>query len=292
LSLDPAADGYRVDPVTGAVVRVVPARQDRPNRPTGGCPFCVGGLESPEPYTVRSFPNRWPSFEGERCEVVLYGPEHGSTLVSLGASRAREVVDLWADRTAVLGRRADVAYVMPFENHGAEVGATIDHPHGQLWAFPFVPPTPARVLRNLEDGVPLLEPDPGAARVVIERDGWRAWTPEASVHPHHIRIAPLRRIPDLPSLDDVERDAFASVLVDLLARLEARFAAPMPYMFWVVQRPTDGGGWPAAWLHVEVAGPWRARDVQRYVAAGELGGGVLVNPLDPDEVAASLRGLG
>jgi UDPglucose--hexose-1-phosphate uridylyltransferase len=222
---------------------------------------------------------------------VLYGPEHGRTLASLGAGRARQVVDLWADRTNVLGERHDVAYVLPFENHGREVGATIDHPHGQVFAYASVPPTPARVLRNLEAGATLLEFDAEGARIVVERDGWRAWTPHASVFPHHVRIAPLRRVPDLPNLDDADRDAFAAILVDVLARFEARFDPPMPYMFWLVQRPTDGAPWPAAWMHVEVVSPWRAQGVQRYVAAGELGGGVLINPLDPDDVAARLRSL-
>ncbi|MFP5394520.1 MAG: F0F1 ATP synthase subunit delta, partial [Gammaproteobacteria bacterium] len=45
-----------------------------------------------------------------------------------------------------LGRRADVAYVLPFENRGAEVGVTLHHPHGQIYAYPVVPPVPARML--------------------------------------------------------------------------------------------------------------------------------------------------
>ena len=142
----PPAATSRVDPVTGAEVVVVASRQGRPNLPSEGCPFCVGGLESPDPYVVRSFPNRWPSFPDDRCEVVLYGPEHGETLADLGVERARSVVDLWAERTATIGGRDDIAYVLCFENHGAEVGATIDHPHGQLFAYPEVPPTPAGVL--------------------------------------------------------------------------------------------------------------------------------------------------
>jgi UDPglucose--hexose-1-phosphate uridylyltransferase len=277
----------RVDPVTGATVQVVASRQARPNLPTAGCPFCVGGVESPEPYVVRSFPNRWPSFPDDRCEVVLYGPEHGRTLADLGAERARLVVDLWAERTATIGARDDIAYVLCFENHGAEVGATIPHPHGQLFAYPEVPPVPAGVLARLTAGEPLLEDAP--ERVVVERDGWRAWTPAASSHPHHLRLAPLERVPDLPSLDDAGRDALASVLVDVLGRLQRLFDPPMPYMLWWVQRPTDGADWPAAWLHLEVVSPWRSQGVARHVAAGELGGGVLVNPVDPDDVAARMR---
>jgi UDPglucose--hexose-1-phosphate uridylyltransferase len=282
--------GPRVDPVTGTVVQVVASRQDRPNLPVRGCPFCVGGTESPEPYVVRSFPNRWPSFPGERCEVVLYGPEHGESLATLGPSRARLVVDLWAERTETIGARDDVAYVLCFENHGADVGATIAHPHGQLFAYPEVPPVPARALASLTAGAPLLEDDP--ARTVVERDGWRAWAPYASAYPHHLRLAPLARVPDLPSLDGDHRDALASVLVDVLGRMERAFDPPMPYLFWWVQQPTDGRPWPGAWVHLELVSPWRDQGVARYVAAGELGGGVLVNPVDPDVAAARLRAAG
>lgn len=282
----------RVDPLTGAVVRVVASRQDRPNLPTDGCPFCIGGRESPEPYVVRSFPNRWPSFPDGRCEVVLYGPEHGATLATLGTGRARLVVDLWAERTATLGARDDVGYVLCFENHGAEVGATIDHPHGQLFAYRDVPPAPAAVLDRLAAGAPLLEPDDDGARVVVERDGWRAWAPHASAYPHHVRVAPLEPVSDLPSLDDRGRDALAAVLVDVLGRVQRAFDPPMPYMFWWVQRPTDGGAWSGAWLHLELVSPWRAAGVTRFLAAGEVGGGVLVNPVDPDDAAARLRAAG
>jgi UDPglucose--hexose-1-phosphate uridylyltransferase len=282
-------DAPRIDPVTGTVVQVAASRQGRPNLPVDACPFCVGGIESPDPYVVRSFVNRWPSFPDDRCEVVLYGPEHGQTLASLGAARARLVVDLWAERTATIGARDDIAYVLCFENHGAEVGATIPHPHGQLFAYAEVPPVPANVLARLAAGNALLEDAPD--RVVVERDGWRAWVPGAPAYPHHVRLAPLEQTPDLPSLDDAARDALASVLVDVLGRLQRLFDPPMPYMLWWVQRPTDGGTWPGAWLHLEIVSPWRSQGVPRHVAAGELGGGVLVNPVDPDDVAARLRAL-
>src|SRR6187455_734036 len=59
------------DPYLGTVVHVVASRQARPNLPSTGCPFCVGGLEAPEPYDVRSFPNRWPAYApGDPVDTV------------------------------------------------------------------------------------------------------------------------------------------------------------------------------------------------------------------------------
>ena len=279
----------RVDPLTGVQVQVTRSRQERPNRPTTGCPFCVGGTEAPDPYEVKAFTNRWPSFPDDRCEVVLYAPEHDARLSHLPPAHVRKVVDLWAERTEALGARDDLAYVLVFENHGAEVGATIAHPHGQIYSYPDVPALPATELARLAAGHELLEDRPEL--VVVERDGWRAWVPGAPVYPYGMRVAPLERRADLPSLDDGDRDAFGSVLTEALARLEGVFDPPMPYLFWIHQRPTDGGAWPEAWLHVEIVGPQRAPGVMRYVAGAELGSGAYLNPVVPEEAAAALRAV-
>lgn len=278
----------RIDPLTGVQVQVTGSRQHRPNRPTSGCPFCVGGTEAPEPYVVKAFKNRWPSFPDERCEVVLYAPEHDARLPHLPDDHVRRVVDLWAERTADLGARDDLAYVLVFENNGAEVGATIPHPHGQIYSYPDVPALPATELARLAEGHRLLEDD-RPELTVIERDGWRAWVPSAPIYPYGVRVAPLEPRPDLPSLDDAERDAFGSVFAEVLRRLEHVFDPPMPYTFWIHQRPFDGGDWPQAWMHVEIAGPHRAPGVMRYVAGAELGSGAYLNPVPPEEAAANLR---
>ena len=280
----------RTDPLTGVNVQVTGSRQARPNRPpSDDCPFCVGGTEAPEPYDVRAFTNRWPSFPDDRCEVVLYSPDHHVRLSTMAANQVRKVVDLWAGRTADLGARPDISYVLVFENNGAEVGATIGHPHGQIYAYPDVPALPATELARLGQGHMLLEDRPEL--VVLERDGWRAWVPSAPIYPYGMRVAPTSARPDLPSLSDAERDGFGSVLAETLGRLEAVFDPPMPYMFWIHQRPTDGSPWPQAWMHVEIAGPNRSAGVQRYVAAAELGSGVYLNPVVPEEAADRLRSV-
>ena len=104
--------GVRVDPVLDTMVHIVGTRQARPNLPSTGCPFCVGGTESPDPSEVRWFPNRWPAMPDHRCEVVLYTSVHDATFPSLGRDGARRVIDLWAERTAALGARPDVDYVV------------------------------------------------------------------------------------------------------------------------------------------------------------------------------------
>ncbi|HSH60348.1 MAG TPA: hypothetical protein VK988_12055 [Acidimicrobiales bacterium] len=279
----------KVDPLTGASVVVTSARQSRPNLPTGDCPFCPGGLDAPEPYDVRWFANRWPSLPDGRAEVVLYTPEHAATFWSLGVAGAEKVVRLWAERTAVLGARPDVSYVLVFENRGPQIGATITHPHGQIYAFDVVPPVPGKELAS--GSCSLCGTDPGR-RLVTAADDWRAWVPDVSAWPFELLLAPLDHVPDLPAVvEDGAQGArsLGRVLVEVLERLDRLFDEPMPYMLWFHQQPTDGERWPTAHVHAHVAPVFRKPGTMRYVAAGELGSGVYFNPVDPEEAAERLR---
>lgn len=285
------SDDVRIDELSGATVVMAGSRQHRPNRPgSGECPFCVGGIEAPEPYDVRAFVNRWPSFSDDRCEMVLYTPEHDLAFPDLGVDGARRVVDLWAERTQALGARTDVDYVLVFENRGHEVGATIDHPHGQIYAYDRVPDVPLAELRHAHRDECTLCAPVDEALVVATAPGWRAWVPAASAYPYALLLAPDVHRPDLPALDGPQRDGFAALLVDALARLDRLFDQPLPYMLWIHQRPTDGALWPEAHVHAHVVSPMRSPGVQRYVAAAELGSGIFVNPVVPEDAAAALRG--
>lgn len=280
-------DDPRVDPYLGTVVHVVGARQARPNLPSSGCPFCPGGLEAPHPYDVHWFSNRWPAMPGNRCEVVLYTSQHDASFSSLGVPGARRVIELWAERFVALGSRDDVGYVLIFENRGAEVGATIAHPHGQIYAYDHVPERPLRLLEAgwQPDGTP-------GDRLVRALGGWQAWVPVASTYPVALDLAPVERRPDIASLNDRERDELAELLTDVLGRLDRLYGEPLPYMLWLNQRPTDGGVWPNAWFNIEIISPWRQANTQRFIAAAELAGGEYFNPVIPEELAAQLRLLG
>jgi len=274
----------RVDPHLGTVVHVVRTRQSRPNLPSAGCPFCPGGLEAPDQYDVRWFRNRWPAMAGDRCEVILYTPEHDATFASLGVEGVRRVVDLWADRTAALAVRSDIDYVLVFENRGPEVGATIAHPHGQIYAYDHVPERQRRLLEAK------WAPDerPGD-RLVATHGSWNAVVPYASTYPIALELAPTEQVADLPMLDGAGRDDLAAMLVDVLARLDRLFDAPLPYMMWFNQRPCDGSAWPQAWLNLEIISPWRAAGVSRFIAAAEVASDEFFNPVVPEELAARLR---
>jgi UDPglucose--hexose-1-phosphate uridylyltransferase len=285
----PALDGplheVRTDAFLGTRVHVVGARQGRPNLPESGCPFCIGGLEAREPYDVHWFPNRWPAMPGERCEVILYTPAHEADLHSLGVAGVRRVIDLWSERTAALGARDDVAFVLCFENRGAEVGATISHPHGQIYAYDHVPERPSR--RLAAGWRP--DADPGD-RLVACVGAWSCTVPHAPTFPIELSIAADIPLGDIVSTDDATRDDLAALLVDVFARLDQLWDQPLPYMMWLNQRPTDGSH-PDAWFNIEIVSPWRAAGVQRFIAAAEVACHEYFNPVVPEELAQRLRSL-
>jgi UDPglucose--hexose-1-phosphate uridylyltransferase len=280
------ASDIRTDTYLGTVVHVVADRQNRPNLPIAGCPFCVGGLEAPEQYSVRSFPNRWPALEEGYCEVVLYSPNHEATFGTLTTDEALSVVNLWAQRTQALRELPNGEYVIVFENRGAEIGATISHPHGQIYAFDHVPPRPARMIAAGWEPVVA-----SAEHVILEVDGWRVFSDYAAVYPVSIRIAPIHRIADLADMNAVDRAVLAATLVRVFAALDALFDAPLPYMMWINQAPRTRDDWPEAWFNIEVVSPWRAQGLPRFIAGVEVASGEFFNTVDPADVAARLRAL-
>jgi UDPglucose--hexose-1-phosphate uridylyltransferase len=284
---------FRVDPLTGERVAIVANRQARPNLgveaadAATGCPFCVGGVEAPEAYTVRAFENRWPPFRPPdgAAEVVLYTPDHVGSLATIGVDGVRAVVELWAERTAALLAMPEIEYVLVFENRGAMVGATVPHPHGQIYAFPFVPPVPAREAAvAVAHGCPVCravtdELDDGT-RVVRDEAGWLSYVPYASGYPYGVNLAPHAHVDGLPELDDSLRDGLAAALVDLVGRYDRLFDREFPYLMWIHH---------GVHVHVHFAPPLRTADTPRYVASGEVGSGLLSNPVAPEAAADALR---
>ena len=306
---------FRLDPLTREWVLIVGNRQDRPNLPTKDCPFCPGGLEAPSEYETYAFTNRWPALvSGEptdfdaiaaaggasaaaigAAEVVLYSPEHSGSLATIGADGCRRVVDLWAERTATLLNTPEICSVLIFENRGGEVGATIPHPHGQIYALGFVPPLQRIEAEVLEShGCSICKDCASKTGADRERDvydsnGWSASVPYAAGYPYEILLSPNDHIGSLDLLASDSRDELAAALNTIVACYDRLFDAPMPYMMWIHQETSPATPSPGAHMHLHFAPVLRSRNVQRYVAAAEVGSRVLSNPLLPETAAKHLR---
>ncbi len=291
----------RQDPLTGDWVGIAAHRQSRTlHPPPDACPLCPSSpgrpTEIPESdYDVAVFENRFPAFE--RCEVVAFTPDHNVSVAELEPERVRTIVDAWADRTAALGELPGVGQVFPFENRGAEIGVTLPHPHGQIYGYPFVTPRTERELsaarRHLaEHGRPVmaevLDTERRGERIVEESGRWAAFVPAAARWPVEMHVVPLRQVPDLPALDEAERDELAWLYPRLLRRLDALYHSPLPYVAAWHQAPAHRER-ELSWLRLEVFSVRRAADKLKYLAGSESGMAVWTNDILPEETAARLR---
>lgn len=238
------------------------------------------------------------------CEVVVFTQDPKATLGGLPLSHLELLLEVWADRTRELGSRDDVLYVFPFENRGVEVGVTLHHPHGQIYAYPFIPPIPARELaeqkRHLDAHGRGLLADLMAAEIAdgrrlltpaIPDDTALAWVPVCARYPYEVWIAPRRPAPTVADLDGRERAGFARALKTALLKLDGLWGKPMPYVLVFHQAPTDGLPHPEAHLHVEVYPALRLKDRLKYLAGSEIGAGVFTADTLPEEKAKELRAV-
>jgi UDPglucose--hexose-1-phosphate uridylyltransferase len=235
-----------------------------------------------------------------RCEVVCFTAEHDASFASLSMRRVRTVLAAWADRTLVLGSMPGVRHVYCFENRGEEVGVTLHHPHGQVYAFPFVPPRTSRLLararahrarggRNLFDDLVATELADGR-RVVAGNEHWIAFVPRAARWPYEVMLFPARRVPDLPALRDPVSAAFGPVYREVLRRLDGLFGAPMPYIAAWQQAPVRGRAARAEFaLHLQILPVGRAPGAVKFLAGTESAAGVWSNDILPEDAARRLR---
>ncbi|MFE9258549.1 galactose-1-phosphate uridylyltransferase [Streptomyces sp. NPDC006879] len=297
----------RYDRLLDEWVVIASHRQDRTHMPPADqCPLCPSApgrpTEIPAPdYQVVVFENRFPALcgpDGGRCEVVCFSPDHHASYVDLGKDQVLTVLAALADRTTELAALPGVEQVYCFENRGSEIGVTLSHPHGQVYALPLLTPHTRRMLdsatrhrqatgRNLFDDV-RDEALVDSRRVVTTGDHWSAFVPEAARWPFEVHLYPHRRVPDLASLAETEREELARMHLDLLGRFDRLFPTPAPYVSAWHQAPVHRGRDLFA-LHLELFTPRRAADRLKYLAGTESGMGQFVNDIAPEQAAARLR---
>lgn len=233
------------------------------------------------------------------CEVVVFTTDARASLGALPLDHLALIVDVWAHRYQELGARPDIEYVFPFENRGMEVGVTLHHPHGQIYAYPFVPPIPARELQQQRayreaNGRGLLE-DFVAREIAEDRrtlyvgPSVAAFVPICARYPYEVWVAPMRAAGSLAALTADERLDFARALKHTLMTFDALWKRPFPYIMAIHQAPTDTQPHPEAHVHVEFYPAYRMPGRLKFLAGSEIGAGVFTADTDPDERAAELR---
>ena len=300
--------GIRWDPLAGEWVVIAAARQDRTFLPPADqCPLDPSAPGRPTEipaasYDVVVFENRFPSLREPlgRCEVVCFTSDHYASFAQLTPRRVRTVLEAWVDRTEVLGALPETRQVYCFENRGEEIGVTLRHPHGQIYAFPFVAPRLERMVAqarlyqggNLFDDLVAAELRAGT-RIVARNEHWVAFVPEAARWPYEVRIFPVARVPDLPALGEAAREAFGPLYLDVLRRFDGLFGGPAPYIAAWHQVPVADQAARAVFAaHLQVLSIRRAPGKLKYLAGTESGMGVWINDIVPEEAAQRLREAG
>jgi UDPglucose--hexose-1-phosphate uridylyltransferase len=323
---DPDQSQLRYDRSTGQWVIIAARRQDRTYKPPPDqCPLCPGptGLTSEVPapdYDVVVFENRFPSLSGAgaaiptpaddgfvcapgqgRCEVICFSSDHAGSFTDLEPAHARLVIDAWRHRTADLMATPGIEQVFCFENRGEEIGVTLTHPHGQIYGYPYLTPRTAAMLERAREHrmrhggnlfADLLAREVAdASRVVARTELFTAFVPFAARWPVEVHIYPNRLVHSLIELDDDELDGFARIYLDVLARFDGMYSAPLPYVsalhqFAATDAQADG------YFHVELMSIRRSATKLKYLAASESAMDAFISDVTPEGVAATLRELG
>lgn len=306
----------RFNPLRGEWVAYAPERNDRIFLPTDNCPLCPSGprghSEVPhDDFEVAVFENRFPALGpardldghpprplGAGCEVVVYTSVHDATLANLPVERVRLLLEVWVDRYRVLSARPDVRYVYIFENKGVEMGVTLRHPHGQIYALPFTPPAVALELSSAARYRRRTARCLHCERVRVESQGPRrlfsddavlAYVPEAARWPYEVHLYLTRHVATLGELHDHERWALSVALLRVTQAFDRRFGFPTAYVMAVHQSPCAPPRRDDAHVHIEFYPPYRRHDRLKYLAGTELGAGTWINDTYPEDTAAELR---
>jgi UDPglucose--hexose-1-phosphate uridylyltransferase len=317
----------RWDPTLREWVVYATHRQDRTFLPPAEyCPLDPtkpGGFPTEVPresYDIVVFENRFPSLASDApepeeagspltptapgrgiCEVVLYSDDHHATLAGMSEKRIRNLVEVWADRYGELGSVDFVEYVFIFENKGEAIGVTLHHPHGQIYAYPFIPPRPAKELeaarayrsqnqsRCLHCDLLSHEHEDGR-RLVAKGEHFTAFVPFYAHFPYEAHLYARRCAPSIADLSGEERWDLARVLKQLLVGYDWLFGFSLPYMMVMHQAPTNGEEYEGvAHFHVEFYPPNRTADKLKYLAGSETGAGSYIVDALPEQTAEALR---
>lgn len=266
--------------------------------------MAVPGVE--DVVTLSGGEELWPSRPAAgRCEVICFSSDPTASLGTVSPRRMRTIVEAWADRTRALGEVPGIEQVFAFENRGKEIGVTLHHPHGQIYAFPYLTPRTQAMLgqarAHAERTGRLLGRDVldaelrHGARVVLESEHWVGYVPFAARWPVEVHLAPRRDVPDLPALNDAERADLAVTYLELLRRLDRFFVdpdsgapIPLPYISGWHQAPVREGR-DLSRLHLQVFSVLRAPGKLKYLAGVESAMAAWISDTTPERIAARLQ---
>jgi UDPglucose--hexose-1-phosphate uridylyltransferase len=321
----------RQDLVTGDWVIIATGRAKRPDdfvvthKDIGSdriedCPFedpIASGQEkdilvyetSDEEWSLRVFPNKYPALvRGRIPQVISEGPykaftgvgyhelvvtrDHDKHIALLAVEQVAEIFDAYQDRYMDLMRRRSVKYIGIIHNHGKKAGASIAHPHSQIFAIPVISPY---IRLELEGADRYRKGNRTCAfcemihyermtktRVVFENEAFIAMCPFASRSAFEMWVLPKNHSPYFERITNEEKISLAEVFQKALYALFSALGNP-DYNFYIHTSPCDGRDYSYFHWHIEIlpnTATW---------AGFELSTGVEISTIEPEVAAKFLR---
>jgi UDPglucose--hexose-1-phosphate uridylyltransferase len=255
-----------------------------------------------EDYDIVVFENKFPSLQQDSpevtekdskffkhgkaqgiCEVVLFTSDHDGIMSEKPLSRYIKLVKVWRDRYRELGDKDYIDYVFIFENKGEEVGVTLHHPHGQIYAYPFIPPIIEQELNSSKEYLKkegeclfcktLEEEKEDGRRIIISNDSFTALVPFSASYTYEVHIYANKHLPSFNDFSEKEEIDLAAILKTILMKFDNLFGFVFPYIMSIHQQPTNGTGKEYSHFHIEFYPPYRTKDKLKYLAGSELGAG-------------------
>lgn len=309
----------RFNPLLRDWTIVASSRQSRPHMPRDYCPFCPGSGKVPDHYDVYKYDNDFPALMPDppepdpvatslyktkraygKCEVILYSSDHTQTLPELPVGHIAKLIDLWTERFAALEQDPRHEYVMIFENRGEEVGVTMPHPHGQIYAYSEMPLKIKAELDSCkqhyaETGRCLLcdmnaEERQFKQRVIMENEHFICYLPFFTDYPYGVFIVSKGHKTALTAFSPAEKESLAHILKHTTGAMDELFERPFPYMMVLHQRPVNGDDVEDYYhFHIEFYPPLRDKDKIKYYASSEMGAWAAANPQAIEDTAPKLR---
>ncbi|MFW6036049.1 MAG: galactose-1-phosphate uridylyltransferase [Halothermotrichaceae bacterium] len=317
----------RWNPINKEWVITATHRQNRTFKPPEDyCPLCPteeGGFPTEVPstdYDLVVFQNKFPSLKPELqqpdvegsdlypvdnsrgiCEVVLFTSEHGGVMSKEPVNRFQKLVKVWKDRYEELGKKEFIDYVYIFENKGEEVGVTLEHPHGQIYAYPYIPPILQKELESSKEHYEstgqclfcdvIKEELEDGRRVVISNDSFTAVIPFFARYTYEVHIYANNHLASFNEFTEKEELDLARILKTLLMKYDNLFNFVFPYIMAIHQQPTDGTAGEYSHFHIEFYPPYRTKNKLKYLAGSEAGAGAYINGSLPEDKAEELRNV-
>jgi UDPglucose--hexose-1-phosphate uridylyltransferase len=258
-------------------------------------PSLIPTATNPSPAIVHTLP------ANGACEVVVFSQDAQASLSTLPLDHLELLLQVWGDRTRAISQHSQIQYILPFENKGVEVGVTLHHPHGQIYAYPFVPPVPAQMGKCqleyyqqhhrglLQD---LIQKEIADPQRLLYCDEWAiAFVPVCARYPYEVWIAPIQPVATFEDLTEEQRSSLARAIKTVTLKYDGLWNRPFPYLMAWFQAPVNGNSHPEWHLHAEFYPPYRTSERLKYLAGTELAAGMFANDALPEEKAKELQAI-